>query len=211
MMSEVRLTNGELERPGRSTEVNSKTFQVRPCSWKLGSLFALIVLVQETPIGSGTGWNWVARPVGASRKCSCPRSKGRDPSPVGLLLPKLDPMVVVRKLKRHLLEAFLSQALPPLRPQLAKSVGVASSVVCCDSPTSLHDITNPPSCGHNVPEWKVLGPGSVSVPSSRTIASLPRARIRWASIGVTTGNPTPRIHWCSSRCPKIKNSIYLLL
>ena len=190
MMSEVRLTNGELERLERSTEVNSKTFQVRPCSWKLGSLFALIVLVQETPIGSGTGWNWVARPVGASRKCSCPCSEGRDPSPVGLLLPKLDPMVVICKLKRHRLEAFLSQALPPLRPKLAKSVGVASSVVCCDSPSNLHGITSRPCCGHNVPERKVLGPGSVSVSPSRAVASLPRRGICWATTWVSTGNPT---------------------
>ena len=189
-MSEVRLTNGELERLGRSTEVNSKTFQVRPRRWKLGSLFALIVAVQETPIGSGTGWNWVARPVGAGWKCSLLRSEGRDPSPVGLLLPKLDPMVVVRKLKRHLLEAFLSQALPPIGPQLAKSVGVATSVVCCDSPTNLHGITSRPCCGHNVPEWKVLSPGSVSVPSSRAVASLPRRGICWATTWVSTGNPT---------------------
>ena len=204
-MSKVGLTNGELERVERSTEVNSKPLQVRKSRSKLGSLTALVVLVQETPVGSGTGWDRIARPVGARWKCSFSRSHGWDASPVRPILSKLDPMVVIRKLKRRCLEAFLRQARPPLRPQLAKSVGVATAVVCCDAPTNLHDFTNPPICGHNVPEWKVFCPGSVSIPSKRTIATFPRPRIRWAAKGVSTSNPTPRVHWCSSRCPLIKN------
>ena len=189
-MSKVGLTNGELERVERSTEVNSKPFQVRLGRWKLGSLFALIVPVQETPVGSRAGWNRVSRPVGAGWKCSHPRSEGWDLSPVGFLLPKLDPMVIVRKLKRHRLEAFLSQALPPLQPQLTEPVGVATSVVCRDAPTNLHGITSRPGCRHNVPERKVLGPGSVSVPPSRAVASLPRRGICWATTRVSTGNTT---------------------
>ena len=185
----------------RSTEVNSKPLQVRSRRCKLGSLFALVVLVQETPVGSGTGRDWIARPVRAGWKCSFSRSHGWDASPVGLLLSKLDPMVVIRKLEGRSLEALLSQARPPLWPEHAKSEGVATPVVCCDAPTSLHGITNPPSCGHNVPEWKVLGPRTISIPSSRTIATFPGPRIRWAAIGVSTGDPTSTMHWCSSRCP----------
>ena len=172
--SKTELTDGELERVERSAEVNSKPLQVRLRRWELGSLFTVIVLVQKAPISSSTGWDWVARPVRASWKCSLSRSQGWDSSPVGLLLSKLDPMVIVSKLQRCCLEAFLSQATPPLRPQLAKSVGVATSMVCCDAPTNLHAFTSRPSCRHNVPEWKVLGSGSVSVSPSRTIASLPR-------------------------------------
>ena len=199
------LTDGELERLERSTEVNSKPLQVRKSRWKLGSLVALVVLVQETPVGSGTGWDWIARPVRARWKCSFSRSHGRDASPVGLILSKLDPMVVVGKLKRSFLEAFLGQPRSPLRAQLAESVGVASPVVCRDAPTHLHGGTGRPSCGHDVPEWKVLGPGSVPVPASRTIASLPGRSIWWATTGVSTGNSTPRVHWCSSRCPSTQN------
>jgi len=182
-------------------EVNSKPLQVRSRWCKLGSLFALVVLVQETSVGSGTGGNWVARPVGARWKCSFSRSQRWDPSPVGLLLSKLDPMVVVRKLKRSFLEAFLGQARPPLQPQLAESVGVATSMVRCDAPTNLHGITSRPSCGHNVPERKVLGPGSVPIPASRAIASLPRLCICRATTRVSTRNATTRMHWRSSRCP----------
>ena len=219
------LTDGELERLERSTEVNSKPLQVRKSRSKLGSLVALVVLVQETPVGSGTGWDWIARPVRARWKCSFSRSHGRDPSPVGRLLSKLDPMVVVGKVKRSFLEAFLGQPRPPLRAQLAESVGVATPVVCRDAPTHLvhycilslchlvgqqttthlHGVTGRPSCGHDVPEWKVLGPGSVPVPASRTIASLPGRSIWWATTGVSTGNSTPRVHWCTSRCPSTQN------
>ena len=76
--------------------------------------------------------------------------------------------------------------------------------------TNLHGFTNPPVCGHNVPEWKVFCPGSVSIPSKRTIATFPRPRIRWAAKGVSTSHPTPRVHWCSSRCPLIKNRIFFV-
>ena len=178
---------------------------MRPWRCKLCPLFTFIVLVIETPIRSGTSWDWDTRPMRACWKCSFSRSHGRDPSPVGRLLSKLDPMVVVGKVKRSFLEAFLGQPRPPLRAQLAESVGVATPVVCRDAPTHLHGGTRCPSCGHDVPEWKVLGPGSVPVPASRTIASLPGRSIWWATTRVSTGNSTPRMHWCSSRCPSTQN------
>ena len=195
---------------GKSTgEGNSKPLQMRPWRCKLCPLFTFIVLVQETPMISSTSWDRVARPVRTRWKCSFSRSQGRDASPVRPILSKLDPMVVIRKLEGRSLEALLSQARPPLWPEHAKSEGVATPVVCCDAPASLHGITNPPSCGHNVPEWKVLGPGSVSKPSVRTVATFPGPCVRWAAIGVSTGNPTPTVHWCSSRCPSIKNIFFV--
>ena len=214
-MSKTALTDRELELLGMGSEfrtgVSSEPLQMRPWRCKLCPLFTFIVLVIETPIRSGTSWDWDTRPMRARWKCSFSRSQGWDASPVRPILSKLDPMVVIRKLKRRCLEAFLRQARPPLRPQLAKSVGVATSVVCCDAPTNLHDFTSPPICGHNVPEWKVFCPGSVSIPSKRTIATFPRPRIRWAAKGVSTTNPTPRVHWCSSRCPLIKNRLFLFV
>ena len=98
IVSKGALTDRELELVGRSIEVNSKPFQMRPWSWKLGSLFTFIVLVKQTPKDSSTGWDWVARPVRARWKCSLSRSHSWDSSPVGLLLAKLDPMVVICKL-----------------------------------------------------------------------------------------------------------------
>ena len=60
IVSKGALTDRELELVGRSIKVNSKPFQMRPWSWKLGSLFTFIVLVKQTPKDSSTGWDWVA-------------------------------------------------------------------------------------------------------------------------------------------------------
>ena len=139
------LTNGELERVESSTEVNSKTFQLWRRRGELGSLFAVVVLVKEATVGSGTGWDRVSRPLGAGGEGSLARSEGRDTGSVGLLLPKLDPMEVIGKLKWGRLEALLSQTLPALRSNLTKSVGVSSPMVRCDPPTNLHSLI-PDSC-----------------------------------------------------------------
>ena len=191
----TELTNGELERVKSSTEVNSKTFQLWGRRGELGSLFAVVVLVKEATVGSGTGWDWVSRPLGAGGEGSLARSEGRDAGSVGLLLPKLDPVEVIGKLKWSRLKALLSQTLPPLWSNLTKSVGVSSPMVRCDPPSNLHRLTSSPCCGHNVPEREVLGPGSVAITTSWAIASLPRPCIWWATTRVSTGNATTRMHW----------------